>query len=206
MGLEDILKPFLWLDREIRNEYTRVGKRIPEDSLRSYCNTLNVTGFATTYVGVAIGLSLGTEYFLDLAIYITPIYTIDLMGSRSIKRTTEVLDYWGEEMKYVLRNMRLPVILTGAAFLGATVYALGKYAFDSTEGSIVNVINYGFTGADFLLVASSMYLKDQDPECKDPLWKRAYDYVAEKAAEIVPQPIPVPVPVRRYVSIEPASF
>ena len=61
------------------------------------------------------------------------------------------------------RTIRLPVFLTGVGFLGKSIYDVANYVMTGEPLTSETAMN-ATTGFGFLSLASSMYLKDQDPK------------------------------------------
>ena len=191
MGLEELLKPAKWLDEQILREYTKIGQKIPDEHLYD----VTMVAFGLGIVGVAAwlppvkfsGITFGIGTFPDLS------YNIDGLlgriksttegGVRSINRTQYFNSYYN-------RVVRLPIFLTGLGTLdkiGSAAYSVMNGEPSSFETMFKVIIPLGF-----LSLASSMYLKDQNPKLldKQPFWKTALQYVKEK---FTPEPTLEPV-------------
>ena len=157
----------------------------PEEVLTSSASSFNVV---EQMVGAIPAVGLGLDFYHNL---------LGLSGFFPTEET-EVKSKGGyikEKFQKASRALRLPVV-------GCGIYGIGKLCFD-IYNTIVGDQFFGDiisdsvdTIAAFGLV-TSMYLKDRDPKLldKDPLWKRALDYVREKTEEMLPQPIPLPIPI-----------
>ncbi len=91
------------------------------------------------------------------------------------------------------RVMRFPLLIATAASL--------YYPFVENANYMTHSI-VGFGTVSFLYLTDNERPRKQ----KDPFWKRAYEYVREKAEEMIQEPTPEAIPVRRYVSVETPSL
>ncbi len=96
------------------------------------------------------------------------------------------------------KALRLPVFVLSICSTGIAGIHVAKSltAGEPLDGTALNILQYG-TG--MFLLASSMYIKRSDPTLldKEPFWKAAHRYVADKVGRIkmaVPNPLPEPAP------------
>lgn len=211
--LESLLRPAKWLDKEVQREFTKLGKRIPEEQL--YKITL-----AAQMVG-KIGTATWGPWYLGISPAVSGIvsglvldgpdarYNLDgVMGlvqkdsEREVRSINPRIDFYERYNGAI----RLPVFLTGVGFLGKAIYDIANY-FMNGEPLTSDTATNATSSFGFLALASSMYLKDQDPkllERKPSRVKEFFKNVYEKAKDLVPSPnpIPQPVPVQAYSTLD----
>lgn len=101
---------------------------------------------------------------------------------------------------FVTRVTRLPLFAAGLGLVGTGLYSLIHSVVNGGQTVLNNPYEQVVGGLGMLSLASSMYLKDQDPKLldKQPFWKKVYDTLREKVNSLLPPPIPElkPIPVR----------
>jgi len=211
-SLEFLLNPVSWLDAQVLRQYTKIGRKIPERRLYKLTCGLNL-------FSVIGNSSLGSHYLglippvggFSAGIFLAgPDFSLNLDGLRG--RLSSVQD--DEErvaddpiqnyFKRYNRCIRLPVFLAGVGFAGKAAYDIFNYLKNKEPINLSETVKAGMHSLGLLMLASSMYLKDQDPKLlkKDPFWKRAYNAITERIRSLIPEPIPEPIPVRAYSKLE----
>ena len=180
-SLEALLAPLKWVDKKILKLYTKIGKKIPEDKLYRV-----TTGACVAGIG---GISLWSYFFAGLPLYLgatavglgsfPDLYYnaqgLDGKVKDEMESDSVALDKEQEVCRRYTRWARLPLFLTGVGLL--------VLSGDIPEGVT--------GGVGFLGLASSMYLKDQDPKLlnkKPSLAKRIKEWFSP-SSELVPRPV-----------------
>jgi len=201
--LKYVMRPVKYLDEQVLRHYTKLGQKINiDDGKRKYWIGLGLNTFNMQTSGpinrVLFGPAVDFASFLGLQ-YADAVYNWrGIFGF--VKDDSEITDEKAidSETYYQKRYnsfVRLPVFLGSVGLIGKSIADLvGSYSngtpLDPTS-SICLV-----EGISYLSLASSMYLKETDPKLLDkvPYWKKAYEWLKEKARELAPSPIPSPVP------------
>ncbi|MBT6774487.1 hypothetical protein HOA91_03890 [Candidatus Woesearchaeota archaeon] len=212
MSLESLLKPAKWVDTKVQKQYTRLGKRIPEKHLYKTTFAIQMIGkIGTATWGPYIGIPHLAAGSFSGVVLDGPdcLYNVDGLEGK-IDRNSEggiiALNSMQNFSARYNRTIRLPVFLTGVGFLGKVIYDVANYVVSGeplTSETAKNVT----TGFGFLSLASSMYLKDQDPKLleKQPSKLKAFlGGLYEKAKGLIPspQPVPQPIPINRSFTLE----
>ena len=208
---ESLLKPVSWLDKQVLRQYTKIGRKMPERRLYKLTTGLNLLA--------GIGNCTLSLHYLSQnpllsgalsAIFMAPdisLNTDGLLGRLSSVQDDEnevAVDRVQKFFKRYNRGVRLPVFLAGAGLAGKVAYDVFNYFKNKEPINLSETAKAGSHSLGLLMLASSMYLKDQDPKLlkKDPFWKRAYNAIRERIRSLVPEPIPEPIPVRAYSRLE----
>ncbi len=221
MSLEDILKKTkavlstakedLWdrPDEWVRQGYQEIGDRFEEFLIKKYgsapteaaaiISMMLTNGLMMTSLTFSHNDSILDTYKHIAVLYgtLSNLYIVD----NNIRNRIHVEGTSGE--KYEARS---PIASTLCMLrrTGLLLVGMGVVYYGFSEGTIETLrdstIIFGTT--------STFYFADKTPKKfkKDPFWKRAYDYLKEKAEEMMPQPEPVPVPVRRYAPLEDSAI
>ena len=152
-------------DRWIQKQYTRIGQPIPENHL--YPFTLMIEGFgfaegsslfARDYLYMKKGLNVLAAGFFSL-----PDTLLNIQGCLSIanplRNYHDRASEYGAAVRYN-RLVRLPVFGTGAVFVLKSIYDVVSSSFTGESSDPLTDFRIG---VGFLCLASSMYLKDQNP-------------------------------------------
>ncbi len=213
MTLESLLKPAKWVDKNVQKHFTKLGKRIPEKHLYKITISAQMGGFIGT---ATLGL-----YYIGLSPLISSVVSGLMLNYPDFSYNWEGLegriqkDSDGETISInPMQNfndrynkaIRLPVFLTGVGFLGKVVYDVANYFMNGEPLTSDTAMN-ATTGFGFFSLASSMYLKDQDPkslERKPSRVKEVFKELYEKAKGLIPSPNPTPqpVPVQAYSTFD----
>ena len=203
MSLDSILKPVKWVDGKVQKQFTIIGKRIPDNHLYKVTMAAQMIGkVGTASWGPYLGISpfvtgYASGIFLD-----GPDFYYNLAGLQGrIKKDSDgetiTIDPMQNFSERYNGAIRLPVFLTGVGFLGKSIYDIANYVMTGEPLTSETAMN-ATTGFGFLSLASSMYLKDQDPKSleKNPSRVKAFfKDLYEKAKGLVPSPNPAPQPV-----------
>lgn len=164
MSLVDVVRE---LDKDVQRECTRIGRRIPE---RSLYMIITPQSFFLGNMGYAYFEKLHHMPVLSLFplgfLTIIPDAMINLHGLTGGIFYNDILDEMIkliEFLKKVNRKTRLPIFLAGAFYLGKSIYDIANYLLNG-EPLDQNTSDSLYSGLGFLGLASSMYLKDQDPK------------------------------------------
>jgi hypothetical protein len=202
MSLEEYLRPVQAIDRAVQKQYTRIGQRIPEEHLYKITMALQLSSIPATFPTLNI---LYPDHPLITRVFVAGAFgwyvegadfTLNMYGleGKLNTDTTEECAINPIVEKAQARNhtTRLPAFLAGTAFAGRAAYELGKYLMTG-EPMDSTTVDCAVTGYGLLALASSMYLKDQDPKLlkRAPQWKVAYRYARRKMNAI--QPVREPV-------------
>lgn len=206
MLLETIVNTYNRIDTELKRQYTQLGHRIPEKHLYKVTSALCLGNLVW-------GLKLIDIYSGFPGLITAPLGALDayhnLCGIRG-EITTAVsqdgsitYDPSTHGLIALGRLIRVPYML-------ASIGLVCKGWYDIVQTLIMNDTTYVNTtladfgiGMTFLSIASSYYLKDQDPKLLDKKRRSVLDrlgdvYTAVKESLMpTPQPIPVPIPVTR---------
>jgi hypothetical protein len=173
----------LGLDELVSRTYAHIGQSIPEDRLYKVTTISQFAGkIGTATLGTYLGLGLAGTF---LAGFISGMAidgadgVLNFAGWRGDLNTSidnAADDGYGFARKYN-KAIRLPVFLTGLAFVGKTAYDIVNYIL--TGEPIKDGIQHAITGLGFLSLASSMYLKDSSPALlkKESPLRRAYNHI-----------------------------
>ena len=205
MKLEKLLKPIKYLDENvILRQYTKLGKKINiNEGKRKYwiANILNpgiyapLVGFTNSHFKLSSLLALPT---IALTSWNDQFYNakgiIGRLKEEDKTSDSVALDPLKERYRKYNSYARLPTFLFGAGLIGKFGVDLVKSIQDQTPLEPTSLYCLA-DGIGHLSLASSMYLKETDPKLldKEPLWKKALNYIQEKASMLGPQPVPVPV-------------
>ncbi len=204
MSLDDyLLAPFKSADKFVQKQYTRVGKKIPEKKLYKITTGLSFIGcFGTGSLATYFGLNppIGGMVFGSLLGGPDINYNADgLFGKIKNKSEGNVIavDPVQNFCANYNKAIRLPIFLTAVGFLGKSIYDIANYFVNGEPLNSYSVPN-AITGIGLLSLASSMYLKDQDPkllEKKPSKIKAMYESLIDK---LTPerQPVLEPSPIR----------
>ncbi len=209
MSLETLVKRYKAVDQAVLKQYTRLGQHIPEDKLYKMTTGLNLTGLATS-VGLLTAYAVPITDVLSLL----PLYTVSCYFSTAdtwlnilaFKRklpSQQSIDTAISIDPIVQRNLkdtqraRLPYLGMGLGFLGMLCYDGIQDVMYNHFISALDYVKDALGMVSYLSLASSMYLKDQDPKLleKQPSKVKAFvKGLYEKAkARVTPSPLPVPV-------------
>ncbi len=216
MSLEALLKPFKAVDEALLKQYTRFSLWVEEKGLPNSKQPLVcIFGTILTSFGLAATLSPGARLsyedvspletvlassLLILDQFYTPLLFHDWIYSRRYAQqnrseatsSTISEDQFSYVSKKIQRVLRLPLIMAGG-YLGY------RGLTNTLDGGSLQQLSLGIMGIILNVgLATSMYLKDTNPKLldKEPAWKRAYNWLSEKAQSLVHRPVPVPVPTR----------
>ncbi len=208
MSLESLLGFTKGLDEQILRQYSKITQRWEQAERSIYKLTFPI-GFASLFL-LTPGLVPDTSG-LDTH-YIMPMYISDLslnmvgLGLRErIER--EVSDLTIADNPLELAYKRVNQVVRLPTFLGALT-VLGKTAFD-TVGYLLNyepwntseVLTNLSIGMGLFGFATSIYLKDADPNllAKKSFWKSIYETISNKILDLTPGPIPAQGNLEGYV-------
>lgn len=65
MSLDDLLKPIKWADEQVLREYTKIGRKIPENSLYKLTAGLTIASFSGMF-GCGIEKMLFCQFFMEI--------------------------------------------------------------------------------------------------------------------------------------------
>jgi hypothetical protein len=119
----------------------------------------------------------------------------NLYKNRSDVGTDLAEDPYNYVQRGIHRAVRLPLFMGFSALTGYGVVQ------NATQGDLEGVTATTMGLLMYFSTASSMYIKDSNPKLlqKVPAWKRALNWVKEKAQDYLPQPEPLPAPVSYQV-------
>ena len=205
MTAEGLLKPIKYLDENvILRQYTKLGKKINiDEGKRKYWIG---TGLWWAYAEFSFLTNTNQKLFggvFDWSSYFTLAFNDGRYNSAGIigrlkeeDKTSDsvALDPLKERYRKYNSYARLPTFLFGAGLIGKFGVDLVKSIQDQTPLEPTSLYCLA-DGIGHLSLASSMYLKETDPKLldKESLWKKALNYIQEKASMLGPQPVPVPV-------------
>jgi hypothetical protein len=210
--VNDFLKPVKWVDEQVLRQYTKLAKGIedrgyPAPLLAGYISAggfffyVGMHTYSITYASFYASSPPSSYEYLALQL---SGYLFGTLGGVDIANT--LFDGWryyyysdgtttskGSANVYekFAKATRLPCLAIGTYLIGSNVPENGIQ-------EILHTINHPLVIGSFLIcLASSMYLKGNDPKVleKQPFWKTAYDWCKDKVTGIVPEPAPQPVPV-----------
>lgn len=211
MKRESLLKPVKWLDEQVLRQYTKLGKKFKLDERRrKYFLGAMLWGAHVVICGTTGIRLFGLIEFPARVILNVPDFAYNFSGIRSEvneEATSDARAINPVVHFYQTFNsaVRLPTFLGGAGLVGKFGLDLFKYITrgEPPEPQSYNSLMYGL---GLLSLASSMYIKEQDPKLlqKKPLWEKAYSWIREKVSSLSPEPAPQPspVPVRDYFALE----
>ena len=202
MKLETLLKPIKYIDENvILRQYTKLGKKINiDEGKRKYWIAFGLTNGIYIAMGFAnrklFDTTFDTGDFVIIGMNDGAYNISGLRGQFKEDKTSDSVALNPLKESYIRYNsiVRLPSFLF-------SIGLIGKFGIDLVN-SIKNKTPIEPTswyclqdGIGHLALASSMYLKETDPKLldKEPLWKKALNYVQEKIDLLGPQPVPVPV-------------
>lgn len=203
MNFKSALKPIQYLDEQVLRHYTKLGKRVDiNHGKRKYLVgfILNDTHSRLTTAinyhigGPALGMALwGLQSGNDCIYNFYGIFN-DIKEDEATSETV-AKDYSAESFRNYNAKARLPVFLSGIALIGIYAVNAVNCATSQTQMDLGSTLCLPY-GLGQLSLASSMYLKDINPKLLDkvPYWRKAYEWLKEKARELAPSPIPSPVP------------
>ena len=212
MSLESLLKPAKWVNKNVQKQFTRLGKKNPEEHLYKITMGAQMVGkIGTATWGSYIGISPIITGVVSGFVLDGPDFSYNLAGLQGrIRKDSDgeaiSIDPMQNFNDRYNRAIRLPVFLTGVGFLGKVVYDVANYFMNGEPLTSDTAMN-ATTGFGFFSLASSMYLKDQDPkslERKPSRVKEFFKSLYEKAKGLVPSPnpIPQPVPVQAFSTLD----
>ncbi len=180
MGLREIV---IDMDKEVQRFYTRIGRKIPEKHLYKLTLPLGVFGGNEGLVGMinlynlSYVLGFGGATFVGLNVGVD-IISMDL--TRNLPEgAASYHNAFVDFLRSINKRVRLPIFLAGTGHIGKFIYDAANY-FLNGEPMSDNSFLCLQTGAGLLGLASSIYLKDQDPRL---LERRTVD---ERVAELYP--------------------
>lgn len=212
MSLESLLMPIKWADEQVLRQYTKLAQNGEKKGISKYviANGLNgvaklffMSGWVTSSLNsdwVNYGISLassienGHEFF---------VYNHAAFRAEEKEIFHNVKDSYVEKWKSIFSAVRFPILATGIYYTGIGISNFYQYFFNGDSSSIPTGIEQILLGAGLLSWSSAMYIRESDPKLlqKDPLWKKAYNWLKEKAGNLAPTPLPNPAPVQ-YQGLE----
>jgi len=206
MALESLIGSVKWLDKKVQKQYTKLGKKIPEDHLYKLTTGLCLFGAGAGSEILKQPLPIiygGMVGLIDLTLNIN-----GLKGDSPtyISGNSLVTNPKYERLMDISRGIRLPLFLSGVGLLGKTVYDTANY-FLNGEALGTDTFTNLTSGLGFLSVASSMYFKDQDPKSLEKQPSKIKEFlkgIYERAKGLIPseRPIPEPIPISSYSTLE----
>ena len=194
MSLESLLGPAKWVDKKLQKQYTKIGQKIPEESLYKITTALGLCGLTggvimpmplTIFYGGFIG---GTDLALNIE---------GIKGEfpKQISGETQAIHPIHRYQMKLIRATRLPLFAAGAGLIGKAAYDVANF-FINGEPVKPETYREAISGVGFISSASSMYLKDQDTKLlkKQPSkLKEFFKVFYEKAKSLLPHQNPEPV-------------
>lgn len=203
MSLEALLQPAKWVDKNVQKQFTRLGKKIPEEHLYKITMGAQWVGkIGTATWGPYLGISPGISGFVSGFALDSPDFLYNVAGlqgriQKDSDGETISIDPTLDFCERYNKAIRLPVFLTSVGFLGKVAYDVANY-FTNGEPLTSDTAMNTITSFGFFSLVASMYLKDQDPKSleKQPSKVKAFfKGLYEKAKGLVPSPNPTPQPV-----------
>ena len=208
MELDNLVSIVQEIDEEITRGYTILEKKLGLQSSNAkywLCTAVGVIGLSALVQSASKLLSTTELYPLHAITLPDTIYNgrgilgnvRDEVSSGSESSISDGITYF---LRAYNRIVRTPTFLGGVGFVGAYVIDLLSSAVQGTAMKTESIL-YLQAGLGLILVSSSMYLKDTDPQLldKEPGLKRLYGWLKEKAESAIsqqlPRPILVPIPV-----------
>lgn len=209
--------PLKYLDQKVQKFYTRIGQHIPEDKLYKIITPLSFISTITSAFCISLQYNLPIGMGVDvLGSYETAGNIFGILKGEGNKRiegesralTRDELAY--ETINKNLRNYRLPTFITSLGF--AARAGIDVYNHFANGQPLPGTFSHDVSIALGLFgIASSMYLKDQDPRLlkKKPsrikalgrlLRQKAKKAIASIPPVEIPNPFPNPAPVSSYSS------
>lgn len=208
--LEELLKPIKYVDEQILRQYTKIGKRINIDEGRKKYFVGMGLWFTHVFLSAAYGpqlIGFKAELIPRILLNIQD-FSYNLNGiigiiEDEVDSETRAINPFINFHKKFNSIVRLPTFAAGVGLIGKFGTDLFNYIMNG-EPIDSHRYNYLMYGVGLLSLASSMYIKETNPKLlqKEPLWKKAYGWLKEKASSLVPQPLPQPVPVKAYSTLE----
>ena len=209
MGLESLLEPVKLADEQLLRQYTKVSKKFNlYEGRKKYFVGMGLW-IAQTFMCSAAGDQLiGDAEFPARMLLTIPDGTCNLYGvvfGIEDESTSETISIDPLTNLYRKFNsvVRLPTFTAGVGLVGKFGADLFNYL---TNGEPIDSNSYNcmIYGIGLLSLASSMYIKGTDPKLldKEPVWKRAYEWVREKINFLVPQPVPQPIPFQAHSTLD----
>ena len=218
------VKKYTWdiPDQHVQRLYTKLGQKIPKKQLymgaivAHYIGATSIAFFLTYYhFGPHPSITFPSLFLLTSPDHLLSWRGLEGSLNSKVKGETKVVDFEQEFCENYNRTIRWPVFLASAGFLSKSAYDVIKYITNGEPLTSETAWNFT-TGLGLLILASSMYLKDQDTNLlkKEPSKLKAffeklrgfYETAKEKAGDLLPSPNPipqpVPVPVQRYENLK----
>ena len=204
MSLESLLKPVKWLDQKVQKQYTKLGKRIPEQHLYKVTTGLHLFGYLGAdvfgspeqfnqwpfiYRGIYGGICGATDLVLNF-------YGLGGDPPTFVSDNAQIINPKHEFKLNLTRVIRLPILTTGLSILGYVVCNLASLIING-ESLSPDTHLQATGGLGLVSMASSMYLKDQDPKLLDKQPSRIKEVLGtiyDKAKELLPVPTPNTAP------------
>lgn len=210
MSLEVLVKPVKWLDEQILRQYSKLTEKCGGGARSKYilATVLSaptwVTMCGTYEVVYTIGINAFTRGYDTVQNVIGLIRGEHLKG---VKETGDGLQITSKElfnMERFMKVIRMPMFLFGSSFMVKGGVNLFNYLTSDDQSSLASAIQDFQLGFSSLGLASSIYIKNNDPKIldKEPAWKTAYNWLREKASSLSPEPVPQPVPIQVDSTLE----
>ncbi len=211
MSLETLVNGYKAVDQAVLKQYTRLGQHIPEEKLYKVTMGLNGIGWATafglsfTYTSAAVAPPLLLSCWFDAADFWLNVSAWEgKLPSQQATDSTVSIDPFTQFVLRDTRRARLPYFALGLGFLGMLCYdGIQDVIYDNFVSGM-EYVRDSLGAISFLSLASSMYLKDQDPKLlqKKPSRVKAFFKGLYERAKTKVTPSPVPVPVAGYTVLE----
>lgn len=203
MSLESILKPAKWADEQVLRQYTKVsqmfhldeGKRKYKVGLSFWISHVLLCGLASLPLKLMTSILNASDFCYNMH---------GISGEIKDELSSEpiAINKWLYRDRKINSISRFPTFLLGGGLVGK--FGVNLYN-NITQGESLTIDDYFCLtyGLGLISLASSMYIKESDPKLlqKDPFWKKAYNWLKEKAGNLAPAPVPNPAPVQ-YQGLE----
>ena len=210
MSLDLLIKGIQCADSEVQRGYTLAGNYLPKMILYPATTVLWTLGSRLGYLWrgyfgihdspVAALLDVGVNFpdmSLNIAGLLNSAFPETQGDAIAVNKVNllfhpEVLNFY----KDYNRAVRLPVFALGAGLIGQGLYEAAHHFLYGAPLSEWTYLHLK-AGSGFLALASSMYLKDQDPKLlqkRPSIWQRIDAWVTKQLTR--PEPAPVYIPVR----------
>ncbi len=160
MGLREIV---IGMDKDVQRFYTRIGRKIPEKYLYGLTLSLGVFGGSAGLVGITYLHNFNRALAYSGVAFVGLNAALDIISINIHENKPEgAASYHGafvDFLRGINKRVRLPMFLAGAGYFGKFIYDAANY-FLNGEPMGDNSFLCLQTGAGFLGLASSMYLKD----------------------------------------------
>ncbi len=185
MGLEDILAPAKWLDKQILAQYTRAAVKLEEKNADKDSVVVGVAigGIATNVLYLFWPREIVEHNLLESTLNFAwgPLsghdiaYTFYKLRHETVfasERADDALVYFSRKIQ---RAARLPVLSAGIFSYSLITYSFLANYFGQQFS--IDVHQFPGVGAGLIALATSMYLKDINPALleRKPILERAYD-------------------------------